>query len=397
MSESPVDKHFEIDLPIAERRSRRTNIRLPKRFRDILPEPAPSLPVPAAYPVLNPTESSVHDYPHFSTGGFENHSEAPLEPSQSTHSIHSHIQTKKSFRTPRNIFRLVRRYFTDKPPSFDPEELVSLEELSSDLTQSDSVSGQMNSVETLENTSFYPYPNKSSFRLGDWYWNGGVQKSQESFKDLVDIVGDPSFEPADIRTTKWTHINKVLGENEQNNPDNDNEWQDDLQGWRKSPIEISVPFHRRMKTPGTRNYIGAELYHRPLVDAIKEKITDPTSGWHFHMEPYDLLWRRTEADDEVRMHGELYTSKLFIDAHQELQASPGEPGCDLPRVIVGMMFASDATHLTSFGNSKLWPCYLFFGNESKYRRCRPSCKSCTHVAYFQNVGPPILRLGVPRN
>jgi hypothetical protein len=49
------------------------------------------------------------------------------------------------------------------------------------------------------------------------------------------------------------------------------------------------------------------------------------------------------------------------------------------------MFWSDATHLTAFGNAKLWPCYMFFGNESKYRRCKPSCNLCSHVAYFQTV------------
>lgn len=49
------------------------------------------------------------------------------------------------------------------------------------------------------------------------------------------------------------------------------------------------------------------------------------------------------------------------------------------------MFWSDATQLTSFGNAKLWPCYLFFGNKSKYRRCRPSCNLCCHVAYFEDA------------
>ena len=49
------------------------------------------------------------------------------------------------------------------------------------------------------------------------------------------------------------------------------------------------------------------------------------------------------------------------------------------------MFWSDATHLTQFGNSQLWPCYLFIGNESKYRWCKPSCNSCSHIAYFQKV------------
>lgn len=49
------------------------------------------------------------------------------------------------------------------------------------------------------------------------------------------------------------------------------------------------------------------------------------------------------------------------------------------------MFWSDSTHLTSFGDSKLWPLYMFIGNDSKYRRCKPSHKLCSHIAYFQKV------------
>jgi hypothetical protein len=50
------------------------------------------------------------------------------------------------------------------------------------------------------------------------------------------------------------------------------------------------------------------------------------------------------------------------------------------------MFASDETHLTSFGHAKVWPVYLFFGNESKYRRGKPSLHLCNHVAYLKKVG-----------
>ena len=98
-----------------------------------------------------------------------------------------------------------------------------------------------------------------------------------------------------------------------------------------------------------------------------------------------MFWQPENCQPPIRVQGELYTSPVFINAHRELQDSPGEPGCDLPRVIVAMMFWSDGTHLTSFGNAKLWPLYLYFGNDSKYRRCKPSCNLCDHVAYFQSA------------
>jgi hypothetical protein len=90
-------------------------------------------------------------------------------------------------------------------------------------------------------------------------------------------------------------------------------------------------------------------------------------------------------NEETRLYGELYTSPAFNTAHQELLASPGEPGCNLPRAIVALMFWSDATRLSTFTNTKLWPVYMFFGNESKYRRCTPSFKLCEHIAYFETV------------
>ena len=76
---------------------------------------------------------------------------------------------------------------------------------------------------------------------------------------------------------------------------------------------------------------------------------------------------------------------MFIQAHRELQDSPGELGCDLQRVVLGLMFASDGTQLTSFGTAKLWPVYLMVGNESKDRRAKPSCHAFEHVAYLETV------------
>ena len=109
--------------------------------------------------------------------------------------------------------------------------------------------------------------------------------------------------------------------------------------------------------------------------------------WHFHLEPYELRWRRKDMPEKesIRVHGELYGSPAFLEAHEEVQSSAWEPGYTLSHVIVGLMFGSDSTLLTSFGNASLWPCYMYFGNESKYRRCKPNCNLCNHIAYFHKV------------
>jgi hypothetical protein len=219
--------------------------------------------------------------------------------------------------------------------------------------------------------------------LGEWYWNKGVQKSQADFKELIGIVGDFDFKSSDIRCTNWDKINKMLVEG----GDNEGEWEDQASGWTTSPVSISVPFHRYTPTPGARDYVVTNFHHRSLISVIREKLTNENDAPHFHYEPYELRWKPSDGLDSIRVHGELYTSPAFIDAHNSLQESPGEPGCDLPRVVVALMFWSDGTQLTNFGDAKLWPLYMYFGNESKYRRGKPSCNLCEHVAYFETVRP----------
>jgi hypothetical protein len=170
------------------------------------------------------------------------------------------------------------------------------------------------------NTSFYPYPNESSFRLGDWYWSEGARKSQNSFKQLVNIVTDPDFSPADVRKAHWDKINQSLGS------DDTDEWVDDA-GWTNSPITITVPFQtRRGKgvnwSPGPREFTVPEFRHRNLVSVIREKLTQPAGMAKFHYEPYELHWQSLDGTRKARVYGEVYTSPAFIDAHRELQASP---------------------------------------------------------------------------
>lgn len=227
------------------------------------------------------------------------------------------------------------------------------------------------------------YPNKSSFLLGDWFWNGGLQKSQKSFNELLKILGDPEFRQEDILATRWNLINRQLGSSAQ---DAVGQVPLEAAGWKKTAINIKIPVHNRAENPGVHNYLTTDFHHRSLISVIREKLANARHDELFYYQPYELLWNCGRSERPTRIHGELYTSQAFIQAHRELQESPLEPGCDREQVVLALMFWSDATHLTSFGNSKLWPCYMFFGNESKYRRCKPSCRLCSHVAYFNHVG-----------
>ena len=115
-------------------------------------------------------------------------------------------------------------------------------------------------------------------------------------------------------------------------------------------------------------------------------VKNPIDDQQFHYYPYHATWKPAEHFPEVDLYGELYTSQQFRDAHDEVQRLPSTPeNSGLERVVVALMLSSDATTLTSFGTAQLWPCYLSFGNESKYRRCCPTENLSYQVAYFVTV------------
>ena len=346
------------------------NRRLPARYRDILPQPPPSITVPA---LRLPSPES----------------QAPLSAASSGLGVGSTLVPRalRFFTTLANSFGLSRRYYGDRVPTHDPEDAMTLPRLTLTLPVEEHGDSAGHVLERSGASLFYPYPNKSSFLLGDWYWNGGIQKSKESFKNLIKIVGSPEFRPEDVSSTRWNSINAQLrAGGEEAGPEQ-------LlagPGWTNTAVNIKVPFHKRTAKPEVYDYYAGDMYHRTIISVIREKPSNPQHDELFHYQPYNLLWHHADSPAPINVHGELYTSEAFIQAHRDLQESPPEPECNLERVVVALMFWSDATHLTSFGNAKLWPCYMFFGNESKYRRCKPSCCLCSHVAYFNHVRTSVL-------
>jgi hypothetical protein len=351
----------DLDRSLAERRTRRL-IKLPLRFRDDLPQPLPSMTLDV---VLEPASHAPEVPPH----------RAP-DIRESTSNVTRDLGPRRMFRSPKNIFSLFRQYQSNTLPRYDPEEALDVEDLSNiprnHLNQ--------DCLSRLPSESFYPYPNYNSLRLGDWFWNRGTQKSQANFRELIGIVGDIDFQSSDVRHTRWESINDELASDKADAW----EWLNEGASWTRTPIEVSIPFHRNTVSPGARTYTVSDFYHRNLTSVFRERITNNP---HFHFEPYKLYWQVNDSDHPVRVHGEIDASSAFLEAHEELQESPREPGCDYPRVVVALMFWSDSTHLASFGDAKLWPLYMFMGNESKYRRCKPSHNLCSHIAYFQKVIP----------
>ncbi|KAF9227536.1 hypothetical protein BS17DRAFT_793237 [Gyrodon lividus] len=335
-----IQAEISDSLPLAQRRPQHLNCQPPLRFRDVLPEPPP---LPGSDPI--PEANSV---PSTST--------LPIRTGQGSVPPPS----SQIFKTNRNTFGLFCVYRMDSLPSHKPEDS------SSDTLPMPLHNRPPRTHNNRSNNSFYPYPNQNSLLLGDWYWNHGSQKSKRSFQQLIKIIGSPDFRPEDIRDTKWSAIDCQLGTSGNGGSDPTEEWLDEPLGWKQTDVTISAPFHRRCRHPGPKDYCISDFYHHSLLSIIREKVLDPTHHRIFHFEPYELRWHPPHRAASVGVHGELFTSRAFLQAHQQLQESPPETGCTLPRRIITLMFWSNSTQLTSFGSAKLWPLYVYFGNESKY-------------------------------
>jgi len=105
------------------------------------------------------------------------------------------------------------------------------------------------------------------------------------------------------------------------------------------------------------------------------------------MAPYESLWRPDPDDPDLveRLHGEIYQSDAMLEAHDEISKLPRLMDDTLERVVAPLMVWSDSTQLANFGTASLWPFYLYFGNQSKYTRGKPTANACHHLAYLPTV------------
>ena len=372
---------------------------LPKHYRDTLPEPPAALPATKVTPAVSSRRLSrfyievplspvaLSEYKPLSScridrsqlerayANLSASSQVPGDASRPQPQLPAHLsQIRKILKSACNGFGLFRQYYATHFPDHDPAQNISTSDL-------------INTSPTPLANIYHPYPNQSSFLLGEWYWNGGEKKSQLSFQRLLEIVGHPAFHPEDVAGNNWRRIDAQLSGDCRESPNYGDSWVDEENDgdWIKSPIKISVPFHKRMSHPGPKGFDAGILHHRKLTSVIREKITRLSTHPHLHFEPYEYFWQPNNATEPVRVYGELYTSEAFVEAHRVLQDSPGEPGCELPRVVLGLKFASDGTRLTTFSSAKLSPVYLVIGNESKDRQSKPSCQAFEHIAYLEEV------------
>lgn len=328
------------------------------------------------------------------------------------------IRIRRHFKTATNSFSLERTYYG--LPTNIPDQGLEFTYLLSDglLTRATPVpKPQRPPIRRTILEIIAPYPTISAFILNRWFWKTGI-KTKNDHKSLLEGMRDERFRLADVLNVDFEQLDHDVVDymNQQDRggaKDASNlEAEEDMKGWKTSMVGIEVPTGqketkaaKKKKAKQRRTQAGGELpkdkgtsltyhipnfHHRSLVELITEVCSKADSS-DFHWHPYEERWQPPWEDADVeRVHGELYSSSAFLEANRLLQESPREPSCDLPRVIVALIFYSDATHLSQFGQAKLSPIYVFFGNQSKYERGIRERRAAHTLAFLPNVSSSFL-------
>jgi hypothetical protein len=214
-----------------------------------------------------------------------------------------------------------------------------------------------------------------------WMNSGSHQKSETEIQRLVrDVLQADDF---DIKHLEGFSVKKSLQDLDKDEGEEKVSFPDD---WIKTDVTIGIPTKSREEGPKAYSISG--FHYRPLVEVIRAAFADMQAG-AFHLLPFKRLWKDPLDAHQERIFDELYTSDAWLEAQDNLQKLPKEPGCTLERVIVGLMFFSDATHLANFGTAKAWPLYLYFGNLTKYARTSPQSGACHLVGFLPSVSRPV--------
>lgn len=341
--------------------------RLPARFRDVLPEP--SLPFPSSVDTDAASASESSE----------------TTPRSILPRIILHVFD--SFRTRFNAFSIAREY--RHRPSYDPDSFLTIDQLTNTTHELPSGTGGpgMPSPDVLPPPPPpWPWKNIGIWRVMTWMMTGSRQKSTaETTRLILDIFSsgaDHNHFSGFNAQTELKHFDKS-----ENTPGHEsdsympNQTQD---AWKESTVKISVPTRERNASGNGKDFEIPGLFHRSLTGTIRAVFAEKAAKW-FHLTPFKRVWKSPLSGQEQRVYDELYTSDVWITAHDEIQKQRRDDGCKLERVIAGLMFWSDATHLAHFGNASAWPVYLFFGNQSKYNRACPNSGACHPVAFIPKV------------
>ena len=128
----------------------------------------------------------------------------------------------------------------------------------------------------------------------------------------------------------------------------------------------------------------AELYYCKPLKIIKSAFAE-TEAEKFHTIPFKAFWKPSPNEPKEHIYSKIFTGDIFNKEYNKIQEQVQDsPHSQLKPVIAGLMIYSDSTSLAQFKTAELWPIYLYFGNQSKYSRSKPSSFAAHHLAVEGN-------------
>jgi hypothetical protein len=152
-------------------------------------------------------------------------------------------------------------------------------------------------------------------------------------------------------------------------------------------VKLRLPPPKRVKSGIEKKapeYVVPRAFHRDLTNIIQSSFEGDTF-LSFNTTPYKEYHLHSPNEPPRHVFGEAYSADAYYGAWEEIQALPQEPDDKLERVVAGLMMWSDSTHLASFRNASMWPINLYFRNQSKYTRAKPTVFASHHLAYIPLV------------
>ncbi|KAE9389208.1 hypothetical protein BT96DRAFT_1025149 [Gymnopus androsaceus JB14] len=153
--------------------------------------------------------------------------------------------------------------------------------------------------------------------------------------------------------------------------------------WKTSPVKVSMPcINFTWQSEELAPKLEVPVHHQQLTEVLKTSFEGNTF-FEFHIKPYKQFWKPSDDEPAQRVISESYSSTRALEIEREVYKSlpkPADP--NIETIIAWAMLWSDSTHLANFGTASLWPIYLYFGNLSKYTRCKPSAYAANHIAYI---------------
>ncbi|KAI0693618.1 hypothetical protein C8T65DRAFT_585633 [Cerioporus squamosus] len=169
-------------------------------------------------------------------------------------------------------------------------------------------------------------------------------------------------------------------------------------GWEQGEVRVHVPKEgvRYASEEEAPVFTLKKVWHRKFKGVIRSALQQEcVKDWH--MIPHKLFvcslptapssCSSSPSPSSSSSSREIFNSDTALEEDAAMRSRVREQGDpdDLEYCITLICLYSDSTRLTNFGSASLWPIYLYFGNQSKYERGRPTAYAAHHMAYIPSL------------